>query len=79
MTTPVPWPLIVPPHWRGRPLALVYALSAQAARWWKSGLAYQFVAVSRLAPEAAGSLGYAPCPDPLGVPVAMPASERVFK
>jgi SAM-dependent methyltransferase len=53
VATPVPLPLVVPPRLHGRALDAVHALSAGAARAWKGGLAYQFVAVCRRA--AAGS------------------------
>ncbi len=53
VATPVPLPLILPPRLHGRALDAVHALSAGAARAWKSGLAYQFVAVCRRA--SAGS------------------------
>jgi len=50
VATPVPLPLVVPPRLHGRALDAVHALSAGAARAWKGGLAYQFVAVCRRAP-----------------------------
>ena len=53
VATPVPLPLVVPPRLHGRALDAVHALSAGAARAWKGGLAYQFVAVCR---RAAASL-----------------------
>ena len=53
VATPVPLPLVVPPRLHGRALDAVHALSAGAARAWKGGLAYQFVAVCRRA--SAGS------------------------
>lgn len=43
--TPVPLPLVVPERYHGDWLRAVHALSAAAARCWKNGLAYQFVAV----------------------------------
>jgi SAM-dependent methyltransferase len=46
--TPVPLPLVVPSRYHGRWLRAVHGLSALAARCWKGGLAYQFVAVTRL-------------------------------
>jgi hypothetical protein len=51
--TPVPLPLVVPPRWHGGWLRGLHGLSALAARAWPRGLAYQFVAVCRRAPEAA--------------------------
>jgi len=53
VATPVPLPLVVQPRLHGRALDAVHALSAGAARAWKGGLAYQFVAVCRRA--SAGS------------------------
>jgi 2-polyprenyl-3-methyl-5-hydroxy-6-metoxy-1,4-benzoquinol methylase len=53
VATPVPLPLVVPRRLHGRALDAVHALSAAAARAWKGGLAYQFVAVCRRA--SAGS------------------------
>jgi len=53
VATPVPLPLVVPPRLHGRALDAAHALSAGAARAWKGGLAYQFVAVCRRA--SAGS------------------------
>ena len=50
VATPVPLPLVVPPRLHGRALDAVHALSAGAARAWKGGLVYQFVAVCRRAP-----------------------------
>ena len=49
VATPVPLPLVVPPRLHGPVLDAVHALSAGAARAWKCGLAYQFVAVCRRA------------------------------
>ena len=49
VATPVPLPLIVPPRLHGPVLDGVHAVSAGAARAWKGGLAYQFVAVCRRA------------------------------
>jgi 2-polyprenyl-3-methyl-5-hydroxy-6-metoxy-1,4-benzoquinol methylase len=49
VATPVPLPLVVPPRFHGAVLDAVHGLSAGAARVWKSGLAYQFVAVCRRA------------------------------
>jgi 2-polyprenyl-3-methyl-5-hydroxy-6-metoxy-1,4-benzoquinol methylase len=49
VATPVPLPLVVPTRLHGRALDAVHALSAGAARAWKGGLAYQFVAVCRRA------------------------------
>ncbi len=49
VATPVPLPLVVPPRLHGPVLDAVHALSAGAARAWKGGLAYQFVAVCRRA------------------------------
>jgi len=49
VATPVPLPLVVPPRLHGSVLHAVHALSAAAARAWKGGLAYQFVAVCRRA------------------------------
>jgi hypothetical protein len=49
VATPVPLPLVVPPRLHGPLLDAVHALSAGAARAWKGGLAYQFVAVCRRA------------------------------
>jgi len=45
--TPVPLPLAVPPRLHGGWLRATHALSAWTARWWPSGLAYQFVAACR--------------------------------
>jgi hypothetical protein len=45
----VPLPLVVPPRLHGPVLDTIHALSAGAARAWKGGLAYQFVAVCRRA------------------------------
>jgi 2-polyprenyl-3-methyl-5-hydroxy-6-metoxy-1,4-benzoquinol methylase len=45
--TPVPLPLVVPERHHGAWLRAAHALNAAAARCWKSGLAYQFVAVCR--------------------------------
>jgi len=42
-------PLVVPPRFHGAVLDAVHGLSARAARVWKSGLAYQLVAVCRRA------------------------------
>jgi SAM-dependent methyltransferase len=53
VATPVPLPLVVPPRFHGGVLDAVHGLSAGAARLWKGGLAYQFVAVCRRA--AAGA------------------------
>jgi hypothetical protein len=47
--TPVPLPLVVPPRWHGAWLRGLHGLSARAARAWPGGLAYQFVAVCRVA------------------------------
>jgi 2-polyprenyl-3-methyl-5-hydroxy-6-metoxy-1,4-benzoquinol methylase len=49
IATPVPLPLVVPPRLHGPVLDTIHALSAGAARAWKGGLAYQFVAVCRRA------------------------------
>ncbi len=49
VATPVPLPLVVPPRFHGAVLDAAHALSAGAARAWKGGLAYQFVAVCRRA------------------------------
>jgi 2-polyprenyl-3-methyl-5-hydroxy-6-metoxy-1,4-benzoquinol methylase len=49
VATPVPLPLVVPARLHGAVLDAVHALSAGASRAWKSGLAYQFVAVCRRA------------------------------
>jgi 2-polyprenyl-3-methyl-5-hydroxy-6-metoxy-1,4-benzoquinol methylase len=49
VATPVPLPLVVPPRFHGAVLDAVHGLSARAARVWKSGLAYQLVAVCRRA------------------------------
>ena len=49
VATPVPLPLVVPPRFHGSVLDTVHGLSAGAARLWKGGLAYQFVAVCRRA------------------------------
>jgi 2-polyprenyl-3-methyl-5-hydroxy-6-metoxy-1,4-benzoquinol methylase len=51
--TPVPLPLLVPARWHGAWLRGLHGLSALAARGWPRGLAYQFVAICRRAPEAA--------------------------
>jgi 2-polyprenyl-3-methyl-5-hydroxy-6-metoxy-1,4-benzoquinol methylase len=53
VATPVPLPLVIPPRLHGSVLRAVHAFSAGAARAWKGGLAYQFVAVCR---RAAASL-----------------------
>ena len=45
--TPVPLPLVVPRRLHGTWLRGVHALSALAARGWRGGLAYQFVALCR--------------------------------
>ena len=45
ITTPVPLPLLVPPRFHGGVLDAIHGLSAGAARIWKGGLGYQFVAV----------------------------------
>ena len=45
--TPVPLPLVVPPHLHGRWLDATHSASAWAARAWPGGLAYQFVASCR--------------------------------
>ena len=47
--TPVPLPLVVPPRWHGAGLRRLHDLSARVARIWPGGLAYQFVAVCRVA------------------------------
>jgi 2-polyprenyl-3-methyl-5-hydroxy-6-metoxy-1,4-benzoquinol methylase len=49
VATPVPLPLVVPPRFHGGALEAVHGLSAGAARFWKGGLGYQFVAVCRRA------------------------------
>jgi Methyltransferase domain len=49
VATPVPLPLVVPPRFHGAVLDAAHAFSAGAARAWKGGLAYQFVAVCRRA------------------------------
>ena len=48
LVTPVPLPIVVPSRFHGRWLGVVHGASALAARCWKGGLAYQFVAVARL-------------------------------
>jgi 2-polyprenyl-3-methyl-5-hydroxy-6-metoxy-1,4-benzoquinol methylase len=53
--TPVPLPLLVPPRLHGTWLAAVHGLSAGAARGWKNGLGYQFVAVCHRREPAAGA------------------------
>lgn len=45
--TPVPLPLVMPAHYHGGWLRTAHAINALAARCWKTGLAYQFVAVCR--------------------------------
>ena len=45
--TPVPLPLVVPRRLHGKWLRGVHALSALAARGWRGGLAYQFIALCR--------------------------------
>ena len=45
--TPVPLPLVIPRRLHGAWLRRAHALSALTARWWRRGLAYQFVAVCR--------------------------------
>jgi hypothetical protein len=52
LVTPVPLSLVVPPRFHGRVLEGVHSVSALAARCWKTGLAYQFVAVARLGATA---------------------------
>jgi len=59
VATPAPLPLVVPPRLHGAWLATAQRVGALAARGWKGGLAYQFVAICRLAPTA----GRAPAPD----------------
>jgi len=49
VATPAPLPLVVPTRFHGGVLDAVHGLSAGAARLWKGGLAYQFVAVCRRA------------------------------
>jgi 2-polyprenyl-3-methyl-5-hydroxy-6-metoxy-1,4-benzoquinol methylase len=51
--TPVPLPVVVPERWHGAWLHGLHGLSALAARAWPRGLAYQFVAICRRAPEVA--------------------------
>jgi SAM-dependent methyltransferase len=62
--TPVPLPLVVPERLHGAWLERLHALSAGAARCWKAGLGYQFVAVCRRAaagpPRSMASGGPAP-------------------
>ena len=53
ITTPVPLPLLVPPRFHGGALDAIHGLSAGAARIWKGGLGYQFVAVCRRAAATA--------------------------
>lgn len=53
VATPAPLPLVVPTRFHGGVLDALHGLSAGAARLWKGGLAYQFVAVCRRA--AAGA------------------------
>jgi SAM-dependent methyltransferase len=53
VATPVPLPLVVPPRFHGGVLDAVQGISAGAARLWKGGLAYQFVAVCRRATASA--------------------------
>jgi len=67
VATPVPLPLVVPPRLHGPVLDAVHALSAGAARAWKGGLAYQFVAVCRRASAEPR------CDRPTKVVVVMPA------
>jgi hypothetical protein len=45
--TPVPLPLVVPERLHGPWLDRLHAVSAAASRMWRSGLAYQFVAICR--------------------------------
>jgi 2-polyprenyl-3-methyl-5-hydroxy-6-metoxy-1,4-benzoquinol methylase len=45
--TPAPLPLVVPERYHGGWLRIAHALNALTARCWKTGLAYQFVAVCR--------------------------------
>jgi SAM-dependent methyltransferase len=45
--TPVPLPLVIPPRLHGAWLRRTHALGARASRWWRRGLAYQFVATCR--------------------------------
>ena len=53
IATPVPLPLLVPPRFHGGALDAIHGLSAGAARIWKGGLGYQFVAVCRRAAATA--------------------------
>lgn len=55
LVTPVPLPLVVPARLHGAWLSATHALSAAAARCWKAGLAYQFVAVCRPVAERGSS------------------------
>jgi SAM-dependent methyltransferase len=47
VATPAPLPMVVPPRFHGGWLAVAQKLGALAARGWKGGLAYQFVATCR--------------------------------
>ena len=47
VATPAPLPMVVPTRFHGGWLRVAQALGALAARGWKGGLAYQFVAVCR--------------------------------
>jgi SAM-dependent methyltransferase len=50
--TPAPLPLVVPARLHGPWLSALHAMGAAAARGWKGGLAYQFVAVCQPATRA---------------------------
>jgi SAM-dependent methyltransferase len=43
--TPVPLPVVIPARFHGAALGALHRLSAEAARLWPGGLAYQFVAM----------------------------------
>jgi len=53
--TPVPLPLVVPERLHGAWLRALHGLSAAAARCWKNGLGYQFVAVCSVARTVQGA------------------------
>ena len=52
---PVPLPLLVPERLHGPWLSVIHMLSAFAARVWKTGLAYQFIAFCRTRPSSSRS------------------------
>ena len=68
--TPAPLPLVVPSRLHGTWLSAVHALSAVAARCWKAGLAYQFVAVCHPVTRAAAVTSSIPLHADYGTPRA---------